>query len=160
VSKKRDCVRIHPYVDRALVRRLAGHAAAKGDSESAVVESALRCHLDGEDTAVTQLLQRLDRLGRANERLHRDIELLSEAFAIWVQLWFAYGPSIDHDGKDFARRTAASRYAQFVEHLAHQYQSGQGLLRDLSALRLEGDSEPAPKASPPPTEAGTKERTS
>lgn len=154
MSKKRDCVRIHPYVERSLAQRLAGHAAAGGQSDSAVVEAALRQHLDGEDSAVTRILQALDRIGRAEARLHRDIEILSEAFAIFVQLWFAYAPSIDRDGKDYARRTAASRFAQFTEDVAHSYQNGPRFLDELSALRLDSSAELAPP--PPPTETGTR----
>lgn len=53
--------------------------AATNATETAVVEAALRLHLDGTSDR-TLLFRRLDRLGRAVERSHRDLELLSEAF--------------------------------------------------------------------------------
>jgi hypothetical protein len=38
------------------------------------------------------LLRRLDRLGRHATRLERDINAMAEAFAVFVQLWFAQDP--------------------------------------------------------------------
>jgi hypothetical protein len=123
-------VRLHPYVPRELAKRLAQYRAASGIASSAVVQAALRQYLDRtSDTAL--ILRRLDRLGRAEARAHRDLELLSEAFAVWVRLWFAHTPGITDDAKESARRTAERRFAQFVEHVVERFTGGHRFLDDL-----------------------------
>jgi hypothetical protein len=59
--------------------------------------------------------------GARLERTQRDLELLSEAFAVWVKLWFAHTPTIPDEGKPAARMTAENRYRLFVEHLTEQF---------------------------------------
>ena len=76
-------------------------------------------HLGGTSDQ-TLLLRRLNRLGRALERIHRDLELLSEAFGVFIRLWFAHTPAVHEDAKPSARRIAESRYKQFIEHVTHQ----------------------------------------
>jgi hypothetical protein len=107
-----------------------GVCASSGVTESAVVEAALRQYLDGTSDK-TLLLRRLDRLGRAVERDHRDLEILTETFAVFIRLWFAHTPSIPEDGKNAARMTAETRYRQFVKHVAEQYSGGRRFLDDL-----------------------------
>jgi predicted DNA-binding protein len=123
-------VRLHPYVPRELAKRLAQYRAASGIASSAVVQAALRQYFDRtSDTAL--ILRRLDRLGRGDARAHRDLELLSEAFAVWVRLWFAHTPSVSDDAKEPARRTAERRFAQFVEHVVERFTGGHRFLDDL-----------------------------
>ena len=127
---RHERVRIHPYVDRELAKRLAEYGAASGIASSAVVQAALRQYFDRtSDTAL--ILRRLDRLGRGDARAHRDLELLSEAFAVWVRLWFAHTPSVSDDAKESARRTAERRFAQFVEHVVERFTGGHRFLDDL-----------------------------
>jgi hypothetical protein len=122
--------RITPYVEATIAQRLAAFCGAAGVTESAAVEAALRHYLD-KSGDTTLLLRRLDRLGRAQERTQRDLELLSEAFAVWTKLWFAHTPVIHDDGKHAARMTAEKRYRQFTEHLAQQFFGGKRFLDDL-----------------------------
>jgi hypothetical protein len=127
---RNERVRLHPYVDRELAKRLAEYSAASGIASSTVVQAALRQYLDRtSDTAL--ILRRLDRLGRADARAHRDLELLSEAFAVWVRLWFAHTPGITDDAKESARRTAERRFAQFVEYVVERFTGGHRFLDDL-----------------------------
>jgi hypothetical protein len=56
---------------------------------------------------------------------------LSEAFALFVKLWFAHTPNVAEDAKGAARRSAESRYRQFVEHVAEQFTGGARFLDDL-----------------------------
>lgn len=133
-------VRLQPYVQPELSERLSAFCAAAGATESAVVQAALRQYLDhtGDTTLV---LRRLDRLGRAGARTQRDLELLSEAFSIWLRLWFAHTPSIPQDAKASARMTAESRYRQFIDHLAEQFAGGKRFLDDLPRERLADEAE-------------------
>ena len=113
---RRESVRLLPWVEASLAKRLAAYSAATGISASAVVRVALRQYLDQTSDA-TLLMRRLDRLGRAGARMHRDLEILSEAFALWTKLWFAHTPNVPEDAKPFARASAESRYRQFVDYL-------------------------------------------
>jgi len=70
------------------------------------------------------VLRRLDRLGRHATRLERDINAMAEAFAVFVQLWFAHTPSIGENEKDAARREAWNQYQKFVEYVATQMEGG------------------------------------
>jgi len=154
---RNERVRLHPYVDRELGKRLAEYSAASGIALSTVVQSALR-HLDRtSDTAL--ILRRLDRLGRADARAHRDLELLSEAFAVWVRLWFAHTPSVSDDAEESARRTAERRFAQFVEHVVERFTGGHRFLDDLPrevlADEVELSSLAAQRRSPAPGDPPT-----
>jgi hypothetical protein len=53
-------------------------------------------------------MRRLDRLGRALERTQRDEELQTEAFAVFVKIWFAYIPTIPQDSRKAALASAES----------------------------------------------------
>ena len=74
------------------------------------------------------LLRRLDRLGRHATRLERDINAMAEAFAVFVQLWFAHTPSIGENEKDAARREAWNQYQKFVEMWQPRWLEGTGSL--------------------------------
>jgi hypothetical protein len=117
-------------VDPDLADRVDRFCGAMGLSESALVKSALDQYLDGTGDAAL-LLRRLDRLGRAAARSQRDLELLSEAFAVFIRLWFAHTPNIPEDAKRGARMNAESRYQQFVQHVAEQFSGGRRFLDDL-----------------------------
>jgi hypothetical protein len=137
---RRGRVRLAPYVDATLAKRLVEFCAAAGATESAVVGAAVQQYLDGtSDTAL--LLRRLDRLGRAAARHQRDLELLSEAFGVFVRLWFAHTPNIPEDGKKSARASAEARYTQFVQHVSEQFSAGRRLLEDLPGEPLGDEGE-------------------
>ena len=114
---RRGRARLVPRVSAELAQRLADVCASTNATETAVVEAALRQYLEGTGDR-TLLFQRLDRMGRAVERCHRDLELLSEAFGVFVQVWFAHTPTLDEGEKMSARRDAESRYRRFLEHAA------------------------------------------
>jgi len=137
---RRGRVRLLPYVQPELAARLDKFCAASDATESAVVGAAIQQYLDGTSDA-TLLLRRLDRLGRALDRDHRDIELLSEAFAVFVRLWFAHTPNIPEDEKKLARTSADSRYRRFVEHVIEQFSGGRRFLDDLPRESIASDSE-------------------
>jgi hypothetical protein len=122
--------RVHARLTTTLRDRLAGYCQASGLAERNVIETALQHYLNATSDA-TLVLRRIDRLGRAEARLQRDVELLSEAFAIFVQLWFAHTPSVPPQVKVEARATANSRYKQYVQYIVRQYSGGQRFLDDL-----------------------------
>jgi hypothetical protein len=134
---RRRCVRIHPYVDAEVAQLLDVHCAGSGRSASAVVEAALREHLNSEGP-FTNILLRLDRIGRQLERTHRDLELLMAAFSVWVKIWLAHNPRIVGDDLDLVRREAESRFAEFIEEVAQRIAADEGFAHDLSRAGLGG----------------------
>jgi hypothetical protein len=137
---RRGRVRLQPYVEGALADRLEQFCAAMDATESAVVVAAIRQYLDGTSDAALYL-RRLDRLGRALARSQRDVELLSEAFAVFVRVWFAHTPVVPESGKKSARADAEIRYRRFVEHVAEQFSGGRRFLDDLPYESIGDDSE-------------------
>lgn len=56
---------------------------------------------------------------------------MTEAFAVFVQLWFAHTPSIGENEKDAARREAWNQYQKFVEYVATQMAGDHRFIDDL-----------------------------
>lgn len=132
--------RLLPYVSAELHRRLREYCAANGQSQSAVVEAALSGHFDdGRDMAL--VMRRLDRLGRAQDRAQRDNAIFALAFATYLQLWLAHTPAVPAEAKDAARRSAASRYKQFLEQTARLFTNGHRFLDDLPKEVFADDAE-------------------
>ena len=153
--------RVQPRIQVDLVRRLRALAAARGSTENAIMEEALRQYLDG-TSEMTLLLRDLARLGRQGARVHRDLEILSEAFAIWTKIQFSHMPAVAADDKRAARALGESRYQQFVKHLAEQYSGGKRFLDDLPRESFGDETElkaaaeaPTPPNAPGPTEIDT-----
>jgi hypothetical protein len=143
---RRQVVRLQPYVDRELAKQLAAYSAAMGMTTSSVVQAALRQYLHG-TSDMTLIMRRLNRLGRAWNRTQRDLEIQMEAFGLWVKLWFAHTPRVPDDAKDFARRTAESRFAQFQQHLIEQFQGSHRFIDDLPREEIADEAELSKVAS-------------
>jgi hypothetical protein len=137
---RRGRVRLLPYVAEEIAQRVANVSASTGVTESAIVEGALRQYLDGTGDK-TLLLRRLDRLGQAVTRDHRELELLSQGFAVFMRLWFAHTPSLQEDAKPAARVDAESRYQQFAEHVGKEFSDGRRFVDDLPRGLVANDAE-------------------
>ena len=130
--------RVWTQLTATLRDRLSSYCAASNISERAVFEAALEQYISG-TSDMTLVLRRLDRLGRAADRVHRDVELLSAAFAVFVRLWFAHTPSLRDELKPAARSDAESRYRQFMDYVAQEFTGGRRFLDDLPREALADD---------------------
>jgi hypothetical protein len=137
---RRGRARLVPRVPAELAQRLSEVCASTNATETAVVEAALRKHLDGTSDR-TLLFRRLDHLDRAVERSHRHLELLSEAFGVFVQVWFAHAPTLDEEEKKSARRDADSRYRRFLQHVTRRFSGGPRFFDDLPREVVADDAE-------------------
>ena len=127
---KKSRERVEARVSNQVHTLLRQHCVANRTSARAVIEAAIRDYVSGvSDPAL--LMRRLDRLGRAQERLQWDIELMMEAFAIFVKLWFAHTPSIAQESKRAAQTSAEARYRQFIDYVGHQFARGHRFVADL-----------------------------
>jgi hypothetical protein len=73
--------------------------------------------------------------------VHRDVELLSAAFAVFVQLWFAHTPGLREERKPAAREDAESRYQQFKDYVTQEFAGGRRFLDDLPREAIADDAE-------------------
>jgi hypothetical protein len=134
-------VRHQGYLQPAESKRLSEHCAANHVSESAVIREALSRYFEAGADDTTLIMQRVDRVLRAQARTQRDLELLSEAFALFVKFWFAHTPAVSAAERPAARTSAEARYAQFVEYVSQQFSAGRRFLEDLPRETLADEQE-------------------
>ncbi len=121
---------LHPYVAQDVYDRLKAYCARRGLPDSGVVEVALREHLDQASEAAL-IMRRLDRVERRLSKAHRDLEMLSECFGVWVRLWFAHTPELPASAKSAAQLSARKRFGEFEEFVAKRLHAGERLSVDL-----------------------------
>ena len=95
--------------------------------------------MDGtNDLALT--LRRLDRLSIAIDRVLWSLDILSQAFAMFVRVWFAHTPRIPVEALSRARAHADVRYRQFMDRLGDQVSGGKRFVDDIPQERTaDGD---------------------
>ncbi len=122
-------VRIYTRLSHPLRQRLLSYCAAAGRSERAVIEDAVERYLanPGKDASaegpIDRLAQAIDDAERLRERQHRDLELLSQTFGRFLQLW-----TIVH-----ASMFTQPATPQAAEAIAKQRGAGEALYRRLAA---------------------------
>ena len=123
---------IYPCITPALRKRLSLYASKKGTSYSSVVEAALAQYLDADASDRALLLRRLDRIGQDVAVLERDLDVLSHAFGVFLQVWLAHTPPIDEGMKRTAEQSARERYSRFLDHLAAEAMKGESFVRQVA----------------------------
>jgi predicted transcriptional regulator len=99
-------------------------------SKSEIVQVAVASYLspDGDEAAEAAVVRRLDRIGRALERLERDVTISNEAVALFVKAWLTATPSLSAGDQKAQSAKGQERYAGFLEALSRRLASGR-LLR-------------------------------
>ena len=139
--------RIQPYITVETARRLESYVARRNLTESAVVERALREHLDGiGDT--TLLYQRLDRIHRAIERLDGTLSWLTEVLNQFLKLWLRNTPPLPAADNRANEAAAKDRYGKLLARVKAAVSSGKTLLHELPHDTLS-------PATPPTSPDGT-----
>ena len=141
--------RIHPYVRRELAARVHAYCAAKGITESALVESALEASLSSDERDNDVILRRLNRLGRASARQQRELELLTEGLAVVVQMWFNVAPERSEQERAAGQRLGRVRYQQFLDVVSARIARGSGLATEMTPEEKADDSPTWPGNAPP-----------
>src|SRR5262249_1118164 len=103
--------------------------------------AALEQYLDRGESHSALMLRRLDRLAREAVRHQRDLEVLSEAFAVYVRLWCAYLPPLSPQESDSARREGAHKYEQFIEVGSGQLAAGERFAPRVAKVDAQGSGE-------------------
>jgi predicted DNA-binding protein len=118
------------YLPSELRKRVRQYAAKKGVSESAVTTAAIVRYLEDLND-VPLILRKLHRIDRELGRVRRDGDMLAEAFAVFVQLWFAHTPRLAEQEKPAAEQSALQRFSEFVEHVAEKLGTSGSLAAEL-----------------------------
>jgi hypothetical protein len=150
MKRFRKRVRVQTYVDQEVAEQIGRRVQMMGTTESGIVRSSIREFLD-ETSDKTLILRRLDRLGHGVERLHRDVEFLSEALGVFVQAWFSHTAPLPPERERAARASGEARYRQFMDIVVQRFTGGARFLDDLPKEVLAHDEElDAVRTSKPP----------
>jgi hypothetical protein len=128
----RTKLRNHPYLTRDLTHRITAHCAAAGITMSAFFQGACEDRLDGEAKHNEVIIRDLARLGLGSKGHQHDLAVLSESFAVFVRMWFAFLPPFaDADWPDL-ERIGTKRFRDFVRFVSDQLDTGPGLVAEVT----------------------------
>jgi hypothetical protein len=140
MKPRRKRVRIQAYVEPEVAERLAERLAASGVTESGLLRSSVLEYLDEMSDRIL-ILRRLDRMGRAMERLQRELEFVAEGAAVFYLTWFCNTGAVPADQAGPAATSGEARYRRFMEQVARRFASGGRFLDDLPKELLANDDE-------------------
>ncbi len=140
--RKPQRVRVYPRLTLEVRKRLSEYGARKGLTERDLIEEAIRQYLDGtsDSAKVLAQLERLtlaidaerQRRESAHREVHRAIEVLSEAFGMFVRLWmFVHAATFEIPA---TREAADSLYKEFAAKVAEYFRRGHRFLHDLPSV--------------------------
>ncbi len=122
------------YLDPATLDALQAYAERRNRPKSLVAEAAIASFLspDASERQEAAVAKRLDRIGRALERLERNDKIATEMMALFVRSWLTSTPVLPEQATAAARNKGGERYAQFVEALGRRLASEMSLTREMS----------------------------
>lgn len=113
-------------------RALDAHCSRSGKSQGAVIDAALQAFFD-DTTDAALLYRRLDRSDRSVSQVKRDLELLTEAFALFLQTWFAHTPRLSEAERSPAAQSAQTRILRFQATLAERLAGGGRFVNEVAS---------------------------
>ena len=125
--------KINVYMEAELLDRLESYAAKAGVSISALGAEAIKTFLSPEEREKggRAFLRRLDRLSRQGDRFGRDLAIVSETLALFIQYQLAVTPPIPVTDQKAARALGRERFEQFTHRVARRLASGKSLVLDV-----------------------------
>lgn len=128
------------YLDAATLGALETYAERRNRPKSLVAEAAIASFLspDASERQEAAVALRLDRIGRALERLERNDKVAIEMMALFVRSWLISTPVLPEQATGAARNKGGERYAQFVAALGRRLAGEMSLAREIS---LDGTTE-------------------
>jgi hypothetical protein len=116
----RHAIRIQPYLSRDLDQKLRAYAAARSETVSGVVATALGEYLERDAPDKDLLARRLDAVTQSVEQLGRDLNALGVGFGRFVQFWLWTVTEVD----DKAVQRGDGLYRGFLSKVAQQIRAG------------------------------------
>tara|TARA_R110002073_G_scaffold124823_2_gene269271 strand:- start:140 stop:619 length:480 start_codon:yes stop_codon:yes gene_type:complete len=123
--------RIHIYLgnDR---NRIKQEARRRGVSISQLTKAALISFLDAdEDKREALVLRRFDRLSRQMNKLERDLSVVTETLALFVQYELAIAPPVPVCDQAAVKAQARERFNQFISRVARRIAEGKSLINEV-----------------------------
>jgi hypothetical protein len=144
----RQAIRIQPYISRELVQKVRAYAAARSETVSAVVATALGEYLGRDEADEDRVARRLDRVTQSVEQLGRDLDALGVGFSRFVRysLW-----TLPEKIEDRAIQRGEGRYRTFLSKVADQIRAGRTFTGQVFPTRR------LPEMPLPPTSGGRDE---
>jgi len=68
------------------------------------------------------IAERINRVDRRMGKLEQQIEMLSEAFLLFVRMWLASTPEVPQEKREAAIQQASIRYGRYLDQLGRQVQ--------------------------------------
>jgi hypothetical protein len=118
-----------PDVVRLLEERARRTRTAKSELARAAIASFLSP--DGAEQLESALAKRLDRQNRQVERLERDLQIVSEALALFIRAWLQATPPLPEAGRAAAESKGRERYEGFLDALGRRLAAGRSLAREV-----------------------------
>jgi hypothetical protein len=133
-------VRVRPYLPTELAKSLVQRCVADRITLSAAVTAAVEQWVDGTSDR-TLIMKRLDRLGRAIERSHRDAEFHSKAFSVFMHTWLVHTRSVAPQDRAAALESAKKRFGEMVTQVVKEFSDGRRFIDDLPQEPVAHDAE-------------------
>jgi predicted transcriptional regulator len=125
--------RLSVYLDPELMRLLADFADRRQQSRSLIAEAAIASFLspDADERQEAAIVKRLDRIDRNVQRLERDLNIVNEAFAIFIRAWLTSIAPLPDAAQVAARAKGGERYDKFLEALGRRLARGPSLRQEV-----------------------------
>ena len=115
--------KLNPYITDELYKKVRVYCARKGLSISGFTETAFEEYFHN-DFDSESVLKKMDRYFHRMESMDSNLNIMSEAFALFLQFWFAHTPEIAQDDKKEASFNGKARYSAFIQYLGEQMING------------------------------------
>ena len=146
--------KIGVYVTHDVARQLKLAARRSGTTKSDIVNAALErflCPPLPEDEPGAEARRRLGAIAKKLRRIHRDLEIVAEMFALFVRYFLMITPPLAKCEQDEANKLGRERYQVFVAQIAKRISSDSGLVAEVMETIARTRSVNATGAPPPHT---------
>jgi len=124
--------RLHIYLDADLHKKVRQRAKQLNVPLSHIGHAAIASFVTAdEDKREATILRRLDRMTRQHGKLERDLTVISEALALFIQYQLAITPPIPVSDQAGAKAKGRERFEQFTSRLARRLAEGKSIVQDV-----------------------------
>jgi hypothetical protein len=144
--------KIGVYVTHEVAKQLMLAARRSGTTRSDIVNEALERFLSpplpGEEPGA-EAMRQLGAIAKRLRRIHRDLEIVTEMFGLFVRYFLMITPPLPKREQDDAEKLGRERYQVFVAQIAKRITSDKGMVSEIMATIGRTHSGNAADAPPP-----------
>lgn len=125
--------KIGVYLTDDVAKLLKVAVRRPGVTKSSLVNEALRHFLDPEPKKEhgEEVLQRLRGLAKKHRRIHREVEVFTESFALFVRYFLTITPPLPRSEQNAAETLGRQRFEVFVKQIARRIASDRNLVSEV-----------------------------